>query len=113
MAWIRGINVTLYAPVEVGRDRLDAPVYEDQPCEVGNVLVCPLAGEDASTAQHLYGSRAVYELCIPKGDTHQWTAGSRVDFYGESFRIIGTPVRYMEHLVPLCWNMKVRVERYG
>ena len=33
----------------------------------------------------LYGHRGAYELCIPKGDAHDWT-GCRVDFFGQSWR---------------------------
>jgi len=34
-----------------------------------------------------------------------------VDFFGERFRVIGKPTKGLEHLIPLRWNMKVRVER--
>ena len=46
-----------------------------------------------------------------KGDTHDW-AGCRVDFFGQSFRVFGPSQQYIESLVPLDWNKKVKVERY-
>jgi hypothetical protein len=34
-----------------------------------------------------------------------------VDFFGERFRIVGKPTKGIEALIPLSWNMKVRVQR--
>ena len=55
------------------------------------------------------GRRAVYILGLPKGDTHRWE-GCRVRFFGEVWRVIGKPTEGIEHLIPLQWNRKVKVE---
>ena len=72
MAAIQGITVILYDRVKTGTDAFNAPVYAESPTEVKNVLVCPVSTEDIITDFQLYGKRAEYELCIPKGDTHIW-----------------------------------------
>jgi len=60
----------------------------------------------------LYGKTVVYELCIPKGDTHVWE-DKKVGFWGNIYRTVGFTRRYIEENVPLEWNAKIRVERYG
>lgn len=109
---IRGIPITLYEKTPAGTDALNAPVYEETPIVVQNVLVTPVSSEDAAEALRLYGKRVVYELCIPKGDTHTWE-DSRVDFFGQSFLTIGFAQEYIEANLPLGWNKKIRVVRYG
>lgn len=108
---IKGIDVTLWERQEVGRDPFNAPVYRETPVDVPGVLVYPTAQEDITNDLQLYGRRAVYDLCIPKGDTHQWE-GNVVEFLGQRFRAFGPVVQYIESNVPLNWNKKVRVERY-
>ena len=104
---------------EIGTDKIDfnmdafnAPVYAESPTEVKNVLVCPVSTEDIITDFQLYGKRAEYELCIPKGDTHVWE-NRTVEFFGKKWRTFGIPLEWMEHRVPLPWNKRVKVERYG
>ena len=53
-----------------------------------------------------------YELCIPKGDAHSWDDVT-VEFFGQKWRTYGGVQQYIEELVPLDWNKKVKVERYG
>ncbi len=108
---IKGISVTLYQRRPVGTDAFMAPVYEETPVQVDNVLVSPASGTDVVDTLQLYGKRAEYQLCIPKGDDHQWK-GCRVDFFGRSWRVFGPVEEYIESMVPLDWNKKVRVERY-
>lgn len=110
---IRGIDVTLFERTKTGEDAFHAPVYEETPVTVENVLVTPVAAEAVTADLQLYGKRAVYELCLPKGDAHNWAAGSRVDFFGGSWRVFGPVTGYIEANLPLGWNRKVKVERYG
>ena len=106
---IKGIDVILYEKRQTGVDALNAPVYEQTPVTVSNVLVTPQDSVAIAEDFRLYGKRLVYELCIPKGDTHNWT-DTRVDFFGESFGTFGMPREYIEANVPLAWNRKVKVE---
>ena len=111
---MKGITVTLYARTWSGdsTDELNNPIYTETAASVDNVLVAPVSSSELMETYNLTGRKAVYQLGIPKGDTHAWTAGSRVDFFGQSWRIIAMPEEGIEKLIPLSWNKKVRVERY-
>ena len=70
--FLHGIPVTLYERTRTGADAFNAPVYSETPVTVENVLVSPVSAEAIVSDLQLYGKRAVYELCLPKGDTHDW-----------------------------------------
>lgn len=108
---MRGITVTLYERTQTGVDAFNAPVFSEKAVQVDNVLVTPVSEDDVIADTQLYGKHAVYELSLPKGDTHIWE-DSRVDFFGQSFRVFGPGREWIEKLVPLSWNRKVRVERF-
>lgn len=109
---IRGIPVTLYQRTEAGKNVLGETLYTETPVTVPNVLVTPATAEAVVSELQLNGHRLVYELCIPKGDDHDWE-GCRVEFFGRQFRVYAPPTEYIETLIPLDWNRKVKVERYG
>lgn len=109
---IKGITVVLYEDAQTGVDAFRAPIFEEIPVEVGNVLVCPVSAEDIVSDIQMYGKKSVYELCIPKGDTHIWE-DRKVGFFGHVWKTFGFPQQWIEENVPLDWNMKIRVERYG
>lgn len=109
---IKGIAVRLYQTKQVGTDGFNAPIYEEIPVEVENVLVGPVSAEGVVSDLQLYGKHSVYELSIPKGDTHDWQ-DKQVEFFGQKWRTFGFPQQYIEENVPLDWNRKVRVERFG
>ena len=108
---IKGITVTLYERMQTGTDAFNAPIYQDVPISVANVLVTPVSADAVINDLQLYGKRSVYELCIPKGDTHSWE-DCRVDFLGKSWKVFGPPQEWISDMVPLDWNRKVKVERY-
>lgn len=109
---MRGITITLYERTQTGTDPLNHPIYTETAVSVDNVLVAPMSDEEVLQTYTLTGRKAVYQLGIPKGDSHEWTAGKRVGFFGEDWRIIGLPEEGIDYLIPLDWNKKVRVERY-
>lgn len=109
---MNGITVILYNRELVGTDAFNHPIYEDVAVQVDNVLVAPMSDEEVLQTYTLTGRKAVYQMGIPKGDTHEWTAGKRVRFFGEDWRIIGANQEGIEALIPLSWNKKVKVERY-
>lgn len=108
---MRGITVTLINRVQTGEDPLGAPVYEEVPEEIENVLVAPASAQDVLDSTQLYGRKAVYTLGIPKGDAHQWE-NRHVEFFGERWHVFGIPQKGIDALIPLSWNTKVMVERY-
>lgn len=107
---MKGITITLYEKTQTGTDGFGAPIYEESPVEVQNVLVAPETSEELSSSQDMRGGRADYVLGIPKGDSHEWR-DRKVEFFGQTFQTIGIPVMGIEDMIPLSWNMKVKVKR--
>ena len=108
---MRGVIITLYDKVQTGVDAFNRPVYEDVATTVDNVLIGEPTTEDVINELNLTGKHLAYTLAIPKGDTHEWN-DRKVEFFGEVFRTYGEPTQGIEHLIPLSWNKKVKVERY-
>ena len=109
---MRGITVTLYDRTQTGTDALNRPEYKETAVQVDNVLVAPTSVVEVLDKNNLDGRRGDYVMAIPKGDTHDWTSGKKVNFLGKDWRIIDMPEEGIEWLIPLAWNKKVRVERY-
>ena len=109
---MRGITITLYNRIMTGTDALNHPVYSEAPVLVDNVLVAPISAVEATETYNITGRRAEYQLAIPKGDAHDWTAGKKVSFFGKDWRIIAMDEEGIEKLIPLSWNKKIKVERY-
>lgn len=112
---IRGVTVRLLQRTQTGVDAFNAPVYSVVPVEISDVLVGQPSSEDVLSSVQLYGKKAVYWLAIPKGDAHDWTdvdVELPAPFIGK-YRTFGFPVAGIEENVPLRWNQKVMVERYG
>lgn len=109
---MKGITVILYEVTQAGMDAFNEPIYSEVPTEVDNVLVAPASSTDINDATNLYGKKAVYTLGIPKGDSHEWE-NRKVRFFNEDWRVFGIPTEGIDELIPLAWNKKVMVERYG
>jgi hypothetical protein len=109
---MRGITVTLYDRTQTGKDALNKPIYTETAVLVDNVLVAPSASMEVLEPTNLDGRRGDYVMAIPKGDANDWSAGKKVSFFGQDWRIIEMPEEGIEWLIPLSWNKKVRVERY-
>lgn len=109
---IKGITVILYEKQKTGTDSFNRDIYEEVPVEVENVLVAPASSTEILDQTNLNGKKAVYTLAIPKGDTHIWK-DTKVEFFGEIWKTIGFPIGGIEDLIPLGWNQKVSVEKYG
>ena len=109
---MRGITVTLYNRTSDSTDEFNRPIYTETAIAVDNVLVGQPTTDEITDTLNLTGKKLAYVLAIPKGDTNTWTDRT-VEFFGEKFRTIGEPTMGIEHLIPLSWNKKVRVERYG
>lgn len=108
---MKGITVTLWEPTETGRDDFNRPVYEEVAVNVNNVLVAPVTADDIPSTLDLNGAKITYQLGLPKGDAHIWK-GRRVSFFGEDWRVVSSPIKGIDEMIPLSWNAKVMVERY-
>lgn len=109
---ITGRTVVLLEKQQTGVDAFNRPTYAEVPVEVENVLIAPLSDQEVLETLNLTGRKAVYQLGIPKGDAHDWE-NQRVQFFGETWQVIGIPTEGQDELIPLSWNKKVKVERYG
>jgi len=109
---IKGITVTLYEKVQSGTDEFNKPVWTETPVEVENVLVSPTSADDIATETSLYGKSSVYQMAIPKDDTHVWE-DRKVEFFGETWHTFGYSQQGIEDNIPLFWNKKISVQRYG
>lgn len=111
MTRIKGITVTLINERKVGEDEFGADIYEQEETDVGNVLVAPVSTNEVTDALNMYGKKAIYNIAIPKEDTHMWKDG-KVKFFGETWKVFGLPKRGISENVPLDWNETWMVERY-
>lgn len=101
----KGISVTLLSVTKTG----STTVWTEVP--VDNVLIAPYMEVDSPVAALPDGHRAVYHLGIPKTDSNRWE-GQLVQFWNQTWSVVGIPTEGIEHLVPGPWNKKVAVELY-
>lgn len=106
------ITIILKEKYEIGRDAFNAPIYEYADTPVEGCLVAPLKTEDIVNSLSLYGKHAVYEIAIPKGDTHEWE-NQKVVFFWRTFQTFGYMIQGIEENIPLKWNGKIYCEVYG
>ncbi len=109
---LKGIKVILFSKEEIGKDEFNAPIYEEKRIEVDNVLVAPSTSDDIINSMNLYGKKVIYNLAIPKGDRNNWE-NAEVEFFNQRFKTFGYPTQGIDEMIPLNWNKKVMVERYG
>ena len=112
MALIKGITVNLLEHTQTGTDGFNRPIYTETPIEIKNVLVAPLSDTEILDTINLTGRKAVYQLGIPKDDSHTWE-DKKVQFFGETWRVIGKPTMGIDDNIPLDWNKKVKVESFA
>ena len=119
MAKIKGVTVTLYEMTQIGVDEFGAPVFEETPVQVDNVLIGQPDTSEVLSSTDLFGKKIYCWLGIPKGDKHSWE-DVRVDWtdaYGTTIRLktYGFAVTGIEANLPaqLPWHKKVRAEKYG
>lgn len=109
---IHGITVTLIEKIETGKDDFNRPIYQEKEVQVDDVLVAPSTTDDIVNVETLTGKKAIYTLAIPKGDTHQWE-DREIIFFGQRWHSFGFVTEGIEENIPLRWNKKVMVEKYG
>lgn len=112
MPKISGETIYLIPQIEGSEDAFGKPIKTDgTPLSVENVLISPVTSSEVLDTLNLSGRKAVCQLAIPKGDSHEWE-DQFVEFWGHRWRAVGFVIQSMDHLTPLSWNKKVMVERY-
>lgn len=112
---IKGIDVEIFVKSESTVDEFNHEEISGEWVTVSNVLVGEPSSEDVINELSLSGKHISYVLAIPKGDNHTWTdtfIRLPTPFDG-TYRTIGYPTVGIESMIPLKWNAKVKVERYG
>lgn len=110
---MKTVDVLLINQVDTGqRDKTNRPVMTEKITRVSGCLYAPVSTEDVINTLNLTGKKAVYQIAIPKGDTNDWV-NARVSFGGNIYRTIGEPEEGIVDNIPLKWNRKIKVERYG
>lgn len=112
MLAIKGITVYLYEETATGEDDFGAPIVSGAWVPVDNVLVGEPTTDEITSSTQLYGKKLAYVLAIPKGDTHDWV-NKRIKIRGEEFESYGFTTEGIEENIPLAWNKKVKVAKYG
>ena len=106
---LKGETVTLYAKTPNGSDEFNRQEWTETAVSVPNVLIAPMSETEILDVLNMTGRKAIYQLAVLKGDDNDWE-NCRVNFWGRTFRVIGKPIEGQEHMIPLLWNKKVRVE---
>ena len=109
---MRGTTIELLVKTESGNDDFNRMTFSENWVSIENVLIGEPTTEEVVDTLNLTGKHLAYMLAIPKGDSHVWH-DTEVRFWGQKFRTIGFPTQGIDSLIPLDWNMKVKVERYG
>ncbi len=112
MSLIKGITVKLHTETQTGTDPFGNPIVTEIEVSVDNVLVGEPSTDDIINSTQLYGKKLAYTLAIPKGDTNDWV-NKVIEINGELYKSFGYPTEGIEANIPLSWNKKVKVERYG
>lgn len=114
MGLLKGIDIILCDKRITGKDAFNHAIEEDVEITIHNVLVAPISqsGEEILRELSMDGKKARYHLAIPKEDDHNWD-DKTVKFFGETWRTVGFSTVGIPELIPLGWNRKVVVERYG
>lgn len=87
-------------------------IYDEKKIKVDNVLVIPTSSDDMVSQLSINGKKAIYSLAIPKGDTNNWE-DREVIFFGQRWKTFNFVTQGIEDMIPLEWNKKVLVEKYG
>lgn len=108
---IHGITVALGVKTRTGADAFGSPQYSESFVDVQNVLVAPQATNEmvGSDPPELTGRKAVYQIAVPKGDTHEWL-GCHVKFFDRTWTVTGDVRRGIDSMIPLAWNAIYQVE---
>lgn len=109
---IKGMDVILLKKEKISNDPFGKEIYQEKKIKVSNVLIAPSSNDDIVTSTDLTGKKAVYTLAIPKGDKNVWEDNT-VIFFGKEWHVLGFSIEGIEENIPLDWNKKIMVERYG
>lgn len=92
------------------KNKLNDPVYTEETFEISGCLIAPTVEPlDRVESSALDRDIAIVRLHLPKTDSRD-VSNCSVDFDGQTWRIVGKPVKFMDGNTPTEWNRYVRAE---
>lgn len=106
-----GMTLNFKKRVATGaKDSFNNPVYSESTIEVKDCLVAPITEPvDRVESAALERDVTVVRVHLPKLDKRD-VSNSTFEYEGETFRVIGKPVAFMEANTPTRWNRYMRAE---
>lgn len=109
---IKGIEVIVYINIAHEKDELGNDIVKEKELLLDNVLVSPIVSEDVLGIASLNTDKINYQMAIPKMyDDIDFTDANFV-FFGKKWKIVGSPYKGIDALIPLQWNTKIQVVNY-
>lgn len=117
MPKLKGVSIIIEVKTQTGTDPFGKPIFSTTWDTVDNVLVGQPDPEEVKQTLDIQGKKVIYKLAIPKGDAHDWE-NVRVMLpqpysFAGTYMTVGFPISGIDELIPLSWNQKVLLERYG
>lgn len=92
------------------KDGLNDPIYEEQTFSISDCLIAPITEPlDRIESSALDRDIAIVRIHLPKSDSTD-ISDSSVDYGGQTWRVVGKPVAFMNDNTPTIWNRYVRAE---
>lgn len=108
---MRGESVVVHRTVEVGRDPLNSPIFEDIEETVEDVLVAPGPRNDVDESTRPAGTRVAWNIHFPKPYAES-LRGAKVSVRGQDpAKVIGDPQPYYGPNTPTRWWLPVELGR--
>ena len=113
---LRGVSVTVVRRTLAGRDGQGRPAYEEVRQVVDDVLTSPASSSGESTQdsapERRGGSLTRRRFDFPKTFSGS-LAGCSIEYGGRSWRVVGDPEPYLDHLTPGPFNRPVEAVDEG
>lgn len=106
-----GMTLSFKKRVETGEvDEFNNPKHSEQTITIADCLIAPVTEPvDRVESAALERDMTVVRIHLPKADSRD-VSNSTVDYDGETFRVIGKPVKFMDANTPTRWNRYMRAE---
>lgn len=106
-----GMTLSFTKRVATGaKDSFNNPVYSTETVTVDDCLVAPTTEPyDRVESAALDRDVTLVRVHLPKASTAD-VSDSEFTYEGESFRVIGRPVKFMDENTPTRWNRYLRAE---
>ncbi len=92
------------------RDSFNNPLYEEEEFTISDCLIAPITEPiDRVETAALDRDMAIVRIHLPKTDESD-VSNCTVAYGGQTWRVVGKPVQFMNDNTPTIWNRYVRAE---